>query len=83
MRLRRERRIANRIVKAERIELRGKMAEAANRLGEVERGNAGLQDRVAGCAGVRRGVQRVPSGPSGVQVANARRVASSTDEGSR
>ncbi len=34
VRLRRERRVADRVVKAERIETRGKVAEAANRLGK-------------------------------------------------
>ena len=82
VRLRLQRRIADRIVKAERVEMRRKMAEAPDRLGEIERGDAGSAtdrgvgasrcDRCNGCAG-----------SVGVQVANARRVASSTDEGSR
>ena len=43
VRLRRQRRIADRIVIAERIEARGEVAEAAERLREVEGGDAGLQ----------------------------------------
>ena len=43
VRLRRERRIADRIVKAERIEARGEVPEAANRLGKIEGGDACLK----------------------------------------
>ena len=42
VRLRRQRRIADRIVKAERIELGRQMAESANRLGECMGGNRGI-----------------------------------------
>jgi len=44
VRLRRQRRIADRIMEAERIEVRGEMSEAANRFGEVETGDAGLEN---------------------------------------
>ena len=65
VRLRRERRIADRIVKAKRIEPRGEMAEAADRLGKIEGGDAGLNDAGdAGAAGA-RGCMRVPDGIGG------------------
>jgi hypothetical protein len=43
--LRRERRIADRIVKAERIETRGEVPEAANRLCKIEGGDARAKRR--------------------------------------
>ncbi len=53
VRLRRERGVADRIVKAERIDLRREVAEAANGFGQRVRGDAGLE--VGGPGRGRRG----------------------------
>ena len=78
VRLRIQRRVADRIGKAERIEPRRQVAEAADGFRQIERRNGRGRVRRANAFGG----ARVADSISGDQVANSARVASSTLLGS-